>query len=348
MFIPEKIPNSTVWLFSDVHGHRLDPVGVDVGEQDFDSLLNDVDELVDALPAALALPVSLVQEQRLEESLPQPHAGQNRHGLLRKPADDAQTHAQTEECASKPDLTEKTAIMFQIHFWLNSVVFFSTSVKSFKSLDSNCPSFVSLGDVSISPRWKMCTIFGEVSIAIEKTPSKWWKWSFCPILGGFKVNSVDSADSLRQYGETWESCYIPLQLSFQLLKWIINIGKPEWNICWRCSTSAWILKLRIGLITTFWLYSYSLVVPHSAPFHVASAAKQTGFLQFQHDRTIPKYNKWNSIVTVLWETSIEEVKSTIFQPASVPLGAFLSFLCKLLAWARCVWHRLLFVCQGWE
>lgn len=90
-----------MWLFSRIHGHRLDPVGVDVGEQDFDSLLNDVNELVDALPAALALPVRLVEEQRLEEPLPQPHAGQNRHGLLRKPAEDGHTH--TEECASVLD-----------------------------------------------------------------------------------------------------------------------------------------------------------------------------------------------------------------------------------------------------
>lgn len=82
-------------MFSHIHGHRLDPVGVDVGEQDFDSLLDHVDELVDALPAALALPVRLVQEQRLEESLPQPHAAQNRHGLLRKPAEDGHTHTYT-------------------------------------------------------------------------------------------------------------------------------------------------------------------------------------------------------------------------------------------------------------
>lgn len=61
-------------IFLDIHGHRFDPVGVDVGEENLGPLLDDVDELVDALPASLTLPVRLVQEQRLEELLPQPHA----------------------------------------------------------------------------------------------------------------------------------------------------------------------------------------------------------------------------------------------------------------------------------
>lgn len=70
---------------SHVHRHYFDPVRVDVGEEDFGSSLDDVDQLVDASPAALALPVRLVQEQRLEEFLPQPVAPQHRHRLLWKP-----------------------------------------------------------------------------------------------------------------------------------------------------------------------------------------------------------------------------------------------------------------------
>lgn len=41
------------------------------------------------------------------------------------------------------------------------VVFFSTCVKSFNSLDPNCPSFTSMRAVIVSPCCKMCTIFGE-------------------------------------------------------------------------------------------------------------------------------------------------------------------------------------------
>ena len=73
------------WTSSRVHCDDFDPVCVDVGEQDLGPPLDDVDQLVDALPAALALPVRLVQEQRLEESFPQPPAPQHRHRLLREP-----------------------------------------------------------------------------------------------------------------------------------------------------------------------------------------------------------------------------------------------------------------------
>lgn len=55
----------------------------------------------------------------------------------------------------------RQSLCSQIHFWLNSCWFFSTCVKSFNSLDPNCPSFTSLRAVIVSPCCKMCTIFGE-------------------------------------------------------------------------------------------------------------------------------------------------------------------------------------------
>lgn len=60
---------------------------VDVSEEDFGPPLNDIDQSVNALPAPLALPVSLVQEERLEEPHPQLWALEHWHRLLRKPAD---------------------------------------------------------------------------------------------------------------------------------------------------------------------------------------------------------------------------------------------------------------------
>lgn len=57
-----------------MHCGDFDPMSVDVGEEDLGPPLNYIDQLVDALPAALALPVCLVQEKRLEELLPQPLA----------------------------------------------------------------------------------------------------------------------------------------------------------------------------------------------------------------------------------------------------------------------------------
>lgn len=70
-------------------------MSVDVSKEDTGSPLDDVDQLVDALSAALALPVRLVQEQRLEELLPQPPALQHRHGLLWKPGN---TESEEEVC----------------------------------------------------------------------------------------------------------------------------------------------------------------------------------------------------------------------------------------------------------
>lgn len=58
---------------------------VDVGEENLGSFLDDINQLVDARPASLAFPVQLIQEERLQEFLPQLPAPQHRHGLLRKP-----------------------------------------------------------------------------------------------------------------------------------------------------------------------------------------------------------------------------------------------------------------------
>lgn len=60
-------------------------MSVDVGEENLGPPLDNIDQLVNALPAALALPIGLVQEQRLQELLPKPHAPQHWHGLLWKP-----------------------------------------------------------------------------------------------------------------------------------------------------------------------------------------------------------------------------------------------------------------------
>lgn len=52
-------------------------MSVDVGEENLGPPLDNIDQLVNALPAALALPIGLVQEQRLQELLPKPHAPQH-------------------------------------------------------------------------------------------------------------------------------------------------------------------------------------------------------------------------------------------------------------------------------
>lgn len=52
-------------------------MSIDVGDENRGSLLDDIDQLVDALSASLALPVILVQEQRLEELLSQLRALQH-------------------------------------------------------------------------------------------------------------------------------------------------------------------------------------------------------------------------------------------------------------------------------
>ena len=58
---------------------------VDVSEEDLGPPLNYIDQLVDALPASLALPVCLIKKQRLKELLPQPFALQHRHRRLWEP-----------------------------------------------------------------------------------------------------------------------------------------------------------------------------------------------------------------------------------------------------------------------
>lgn len=86
----------TLRLSSHIHRDDFDPVSVDVSEEDTGSPLDDIDQLVDALSAALALPVRLVQEQRLEELLPQPPALQHQHSLLWKPGN---TESEEEVCS---------------------------------------------------------------------------------------------------------------------------------------------------------------------------------------------------------------------------------------------------------
>lgn len=73
------------------HGDDFDAVGIDVGKKNPHPPLNDIDQLVDAVSAALTFPVCLVQEERLEEFLPQLSAPQHWHCLLWKPG-------QTQKC----------------------------------------------------------------------------------------------------------------------------------------------------------------------------------------------------------------------------------------------------------
>lgn len=76
---------------SRIHRDDLNPVSVDVSEEDLRPPLDDVDQLVDTLSATLALPVRLVQEQRLQELLPEPSAAQHRQRQLRKSAGTVRT-----------------------------------------------------------------------------------------------------------------------------------------------------------------------------------------------------------------------------------------------------------------
>lgn len=75
----------TGWKSSNIRCDHFDPMSIDVGEENFGSSLNNINQLVDALPTALALPVRLVQEQRLEEFFPQPPALQHWYCLIWKP-----------------------------------------------------------------------------------------------------------------------------------------------------------------------------------------------------------------------------------------------------------------------
>lgn len=78
-------PKKTDLSSSHTHRYDFDPAGIDVGEEDLCSPLDDIDQLVDALTTPLAVPVCLIQEQRLEEFLPQLPGPQHRHSLLWKP-----------------------------------------------------------------------------------------------------------------------------------------------------------------------------------------------------------------------------------------------------------------------
>ena len=59
---------------------------IDVGQQDFGASLYDIDECVDALSTALALPVRLVDEEGLKKPLPQSAAAEHSHCAGRKSA----------------------------------------------------------------------------------------------------------------------------------------------------------------------------------------------------------------------------------------------------------------------
>lgn len=91
-----------VWLPSHLHCSDFDPMSIDVGKENLSPSLDDINQLVDALPTTLALPVCLVQEQRLEELLPQPHALQHWHCLLWKP--------ECEECTVRPSLVSGSRV----------------------------------------------------------------------------------------------------------------------------------------------------------------------------------------------------------------------------------------------
>lgn len=68
-----------------VHRQHFDAMRVDVGDKDSGSLLHHVNELLDAWPSSLTLPVNLIQEERLEELLAQVLALQHRNGRVWKP-----------------------------------------------------------------------------------------------------------------------------------------------------------------------------------------------------------------------------------------------------------------------
>lgn len=67
------------------HRYYFNPMGIDVSEQDLGSSLNYVNEFFNALPAALTVPVLLVQEQRLQELFSEMLRPQHGHTLIWKP-----------------------------------------------------------------------------------------------------------------------------------------------------------------------------------------------------------------------------------------------------------------------
>lgn len=68
-----------------VHRQHFDAMRIDVGDKDSGSLLHHVNELLDAWPSSLTLPVNLIQEEGLEELLAQVLALQHRNGRVWKP-----------------------------------------------------------------------------------------------------------------------------------------------------------------------------------------------------------------------------------------------------------------------
>ena len=79
-----------------LHWDDFNPMGVDVGEQNFGTPLDHVDEFLDALPATLALPVHLIQEQRLQQPLPQMLPSQHGHRLVWEPERERQRERERE------------------------------------------------------------------------------------------------------------------------------------------------------------------------------------------------------------------------------------------------------------
>lgn len=52
-----------------VHRQYFDTMRIDVGDKDSGSLLDHINELLDAWPSSLTLPVNLIKEERLKELL---------------------------------------------------------------------------------------------------------------------------------------------------------------------------------------------------------------------------------------------------------------------------------------
>lgn len=52
-----------------IHRQYFDAMRIDVGDKDPGSLLYHINELLDAWPSSLTLPVNLIKEQRLKELL---------------------------------------------------------------------------------------------------------------------------------------------------------------------------------------------------------------------------------------------------------------------------------------
>lgn len=68
-----------------VHRQYFDSMRIDVGDKDSGSLLHHINELLDAWPSSLTLPVNLIKEERLKELLAQVLALQHRNSRVWKP-----------------------------------------------------------------------------------------------------------------------------------------------------------------------------------------------------------------------------------------------------------------------